>query len=35
MIGSLWNYRGYVRASVARELRLRYPEAHLARYGRS
>ena len=24
MIGSLWNYRGYVRASVARELRLRY-----------
>jgi len=24
MIGSLWTYRGYVRASVARELRLRY-----------
>jgi lipopolysaccharide transport system permease protein len=24
MIGSLWNYRGYVRASVGRELRLRY-----------
>ena len=24
MIGSLWQYRDYVRASVARELRLRY-----------